>query len=304
MNSMSNATEVKSNKALSVSSTTCADWQVTMLAEGLAFPEGPAFASDGNLWAVELKGGALVQWKDGQFIRHHVGGAPNGIAIDSENSVWFCDADQNAIRCFDPSTNDIKVMADKVDGHRLDKPNDLAFDSKGNLVFTCPGKSKEEPTGYVCVLTNKGNVKKITAGKYFPNGLAFTANGKSLVIAETYKHRLWKGDWNADTCEWTNENVWCNIGGPIGAGGPDGMAFDAEGNLYAAIFGTGKIKVVNKKGEVINEILLIGQHPTNCAFDPSGKLGLVVSEAQQGVLVSINVCAKGQPLFKSIKSKN
>jgi len=256
------------------------------------------------LWAVELKGGALVQWKEGQLIRHRVGGAPNGIAVDSENKIWFCDADQNAIRCFDPLTKEIKVMADKVDGHLLHKPNDLAFDSKGNLVFTCPGKSREEPTGYVCVLTKGGNVKKITTEKYFPNGLAFTANGKSLVIAETYKHRLWKGDWNADTCEWTNGNVWCNIGGPIGPGGPDGMAFDEEGNLYAAIFGSGKIKVVNKIGEVINEILLMGQHPTNCAFDPSGKLGLVVSEAEHGVLVSINVCSKGQPLFKRIKSNN
>lgn len=46
---MSNATEVKSNKALSGSSTKSADWQEMMLAEGLAFPEGPAFTSDGNL---------------------------------------------------------------------------------------------------------------------------------------------------------------------------------------------------------------------------------------------------------------
>jgi|GEM_PF-3927127 hypothetical protein len=27
--------------------------QITVLAEGLAFPEGPAFAADGSLWAVE-----------------------------------------------------------------------------------------------------------------------------------------------------------------------------------------------------------------------------------------------------------
>lgn len=277
---------------------------VEVLAEGLAFPEGPAFAADGSLWAVELKGGALVQLKDDKLIRHHVGGAPNGIAIDAKDRIWFCDAMENAIRRFNPSTKELKVMADEVDGSPLDKPNDLAFDSKGNLLFTCPGKSRQEPTGYVCVLTKDGNVKKITTEKYFPNGLAFTDDGTSLIIAETYKHRLWKGDWNFDTCEWTNGKVWCNVDGPNGLGGPDGMAFDNEGNLYVAVFGTGKIKVVSKEGKVVEEILLPGQNPTNCAFDPIGTLGLVVTEAEKGLLLSLEGIAIGMELFNANNENN
>ena len=41
-----------------------------MLAENLAFPEGPAFASDGALWCVELLAGNLLRpgrqdhWRD------------------------------------------------------------------------------------------------------------------------------------------------------------------------------------------------------------------------------------------------
>lgn len=241
-----------------------------------------------------------MQFKEGNLTRHYVGGAPNGIAIDAQDRIWFCDAAQNAIRRFDPSTKEIKVLSDEVDGARLNKPNDLTFDSKGNLLFTCPGESRQEPTGYVCVLTKDGNVKKIITEKYFPNGLAFTNDGKSLVMAETYKHRLWKGDWNADTFMWTNEKAWCYVEGPNGPGGPDGIAFDEEGNLYVAVYGTRKITVVSKEGKVIEEILLPGQNPTNCAFDPTNKLGLIVTEAEKGLLLSIDVNTKGMQLFNDI----
>ena len=159
----------------------------------------------------------------------------------------------------------------------------------GNLVFTCPGESRKEPTGYACVFMKKGSVKKITDENYFPNGLAFTKDGKSLVIAETYRHRLWRGDWDSDRGEWTNQKVWCDVGGPDGPGGPDGMAFDTKGALYVAVYGTGKIKVINLDGKVVSEILLPGQNPTNCAFDLRGMRGLVVTEAEKGQVLYVEL---------------
>lgn len=260
-----------------------------ILLEDLRFPEGPAFASDGSLWAVELKGECLVRYSKESVTRYHVGGMPNGIAIADDGMIWFCDAGLNAIRFFNLVTQQATTVATHVEEEGFSNPNDLAFDQKGNLVFTCPGDSRQAPTGYACVLMKDGGVKKITNAKYFPNGVAFSNDGKSLVIAETYKHRLWKGDWNAETGEWTNETVWCNVGGPSGPGGPDGMAFDREGNLYVAVYGVGSIKVVNNAGIIIDEIKVLGNNPTNCAFDPGGKFGLAVTEAEKGLLINVTI---------------
>ena len=124
--------------------------------------------------------------------------------------------------------------------------------------------------------------------KYFPNGLAFTATGEELVIAETYRHRLWKGKWDSETGNLSASSVWCNIGGPDGPGGPDGMAFNAEGDLYVAVYGTGELRIVNKEGTVCNTIRLPGMNPTNCAFDPFKRLGLVVTEAEKGQLLAVD----------------
>jgi gluconolactonase len=269
-----------------------------IIAQDLKFPEGPAFAADGSLWSVELKGESLIQIKNGQITRYNVGGSPNGIAIDKQGRIWFCDSDKNAIRVFDPQNKQTETIVNQLEGEPLNKPNDLAFDEQGNLVFTCPGNSRQEPTGYVCVLKTDGTLKKITEGKYFPNGLAFSADGKELMIAETYKHRLWKGNWKEKTCEWSASKVWCEVGGPNGSGGPDGMAFSENGNLYVAVYGTASVRIVSPEGKVIDQINLEGQNPTNCAFDPYGKLGLVITEAEKGQILSFKTVLKGINLFR------
>lgn len=255
-----------------------------ILAEGLHFPEGPAFAPDGALWSVELKGDALVRFSERSLERFSVGGAPNGLLFDSRGLAWFCDAEKNAIRTFDPATGRFETIIDRIDGAPLFKPNDLAFDAAGNLVFTCPGDSRAEPTGYVCCLSPDGELTKIATEKYFPNGLAFTPDGSHLIIAETYKHRLWKGRWDAAARQWLDAQPWADTGAPPG---PDGMAFGEDGLLHVAVFRHGEIQSFDSDGKKVKTLSLPGQNPTNVAFDPSGRLGMIVTEAEKGLLLSV-----------------
>jgi gluconolactonase len=254
-----------------------------LLAEGLNFPEGPAFDQRGRLWFVELKGGNLAFLEEGKLTRIPVGGEPNGIAIDAEDRIVFCDAGNCSIRRYDPVSGETITLADSVDGEPLFKPNDLAFDPAGNLVFTCPGDSRAEPTGYLCCLRPNGEVRRVASGFYFPNGLAFSPDGRHLIVAETRRQRLWRGRWDAKRALWLAPRLWASVGGTIG---PDGMAFTKEGLLYVAIYSGGAVKVVGMDGEVEEVIPVAGANPTNCAFDPSGSLGLVVTEAETGVLVA------------------
>lgn len=254
------------------------------MAEGLKFPEGPAFDHRGRLWFVELQGGNLAFWAKGEITRVAVGGEPNGIVVDGEDRIVFCDAGNCSIRRYDPVTEEVITLADQVDGMPLFKPNDLAYDAVGNLVFTCPGDSRTEPTGYVCVLGRDGGLRRIASGFYFPNGLAFSPDGLHLIVAETRRQRLWRGRWDAERGLWLAPRPWASVGGTIG---PDGMAFAKDGRLYVAIYGGGAVKVVAPDGEVEAVIEVPGGNPTNCAFDPAGDLGLVVTEAEGGQLLSI-----------------
>jgi gluconolactonase len=256
-----------------------------LLAEGLHFPEGPAFATDGSLWFVELRGGCLVHLDQGKMTRHSTGGAPNAAIVDAAGRVWFCDAEKGSIRRLDPAAGVIETLADRVAGKPLKAPNDLAFDTAGNLVFTCPGDSRAEPTGEVCCLGTDGQVTLVADGLYFPNGLAFTPDGSALIVAETYRQRLWRGRWDAEARAWREPSVWAD--GLQGPPGPDGMAFDPEGFLHVAVYGSGQITIHAPDGRKAGAIPVPGPAPTNCAFDPRGRLGLVVTEAGQGKLWSV-----------------
>lgn len=269
---------------------------VKVLAQNLAFPEGPAFDPAGDLWFVELHGGNLVRWRNGRLDRYPTGGAPNGLAFDQAGRAWFCDAQQNAIRRFDPSTGIWETVVDTLDGRPLNKPNDLAFDSAGQLVFTCPGDSRQEPSGYVCCLHPDGSLTRIAGDMFFPNGLAFMDGDSTLVIAETYRQRLWRGQWDVTSARWVEAKPWADLGGQPG---PDGMALGADGLLYVAVVRSGQIKVIDAEGQFVRGHKLPGQKPTNAAFDPRPErpLGLVVTEAERGLLLGLPKLGPGAPLF-------
>jgi gluconolactonase len=269
-------------------------YQVQVLAKGLDFPEGPAFDPQGNLWCTELLGRTLVRWSKEGLQRYSTGGYANSMAFDRRGRIWMCDSEQNLIRRFSPNDEKWETMASEVDGAALQSPNDLAFDAQGNLIFTCPNFANTEPTGYVCCLKPNGTVKKIIEGLYRPNGLDFVDHGKFLVVGDTYQKKLLKGVWDDQGCAWQDPQPWAQVGGEEG---PDGMAPGADGLLYVAIYGDGVVRVVDKDGKITQEYRLPGQTPTNVAIDPTGKLGIVVTETEHGQLLSLPGIKPGVAIF-------
>lgn len=195
-----------------------------------------------------------------------------------------------SIRRINTETKVIDTVLSEISGRPLNQPNDLRFDERNNLIFTCPGPSEGKEPGYVAVRATNGMVEVIADGLAYPNGLAFFPNHKTLLIAETHRQRIWEGFWDAEGLSWETIRVWSHvIDAPANAPfpGPDGMAVGTDRNLYVVVFGAGLIRVLSTEGELVRDISLPGQNPTNCAFDPSGKLGLVVTESERGELLSV-----------------
>ncbi|MFP4286758.1 MAG: SMP-30/gluconolactonase/LRE family protein [Candidatus Izemoplasmataceae bacterium] len=260
--------------------------RVNVLAEGLKFPEGPVVTDKGNIYCVELLGGAITQYirETKTLRRYDVGGAPNGMMVEDDNTLIFCDSKNHSIRLLDLKTLKTKTLADNIDGTPLNAPNDLIKDHDGNILFTCPGGSQKEPIGYMAVLTPDGAVKKIASNMYFPNGLLLINDEKNILINETWQHRILIGDWNKQTLTIENIRTFYTIGKEAE---PDGLTHLKEGLIGAAVYGTGFVWVFDLKGNLIEQIKLPGKNPTNLYRDHVGDLGLIVTEAEKGLLLSI-----------------
>lgn len=278
---------------------TAADKSSKTIVRHLNFPEGPVFDSDGNLWFVEIKGGNLSCWDGEKLERFEVDGTPNGAMIDRQGNIWFCDSGRGEIRLFDPVQWTFKTMCDSMtDGIRLKRPNDLIFDAAGNLLFSDHADGRQEPLSTICVLPKGSNkAKVVSSNKYFTNGLAFKRDGITLIFSETYRQQLWIAEWNAAKLELQNERPFAIAG--HGPWGPDGISFDEYENLFATIFNENRVNIYSPDGTLTDWIDCEGSRPTSCAFDPSGKLGLVVTEAERGEIISFPEFGKGLPIFYS-----
>jgi gluconolactonase len=213
-----------------------------------------------------------------------VGGAPNGLLVRSDGLLVFCDAKANAIRTLDPKTGQTTTLVNQINGKPLSAPNDLIEDKHGNILFTCPGGSQHHPIGYMCALTPAGDLHIIAEGMYFPNGLLLIDDERSIIINETWQHRLLIGDWDVANFKINNIRSFYHIGGTAE---PDGLTLSKDGHIYAAVYGTQKVWVFDRNAHLINQIDLPGKNPTNLCFDTFGDLGLLVTETEKGVLLSI-----------------
>lgn len=274
--------------------------QNKVIITGLKFPEGPIFDRKGNLWFVEIEGGNISCWNRKSVSRFDVDGTPNGLAIDRNGIIWFCDSAKGAIRTFNPKTRIIEtVCSQTIDGRKLIRPNDLIFDIDGNLLFSDHADGRKEPLSTLCVLPKGKNIAiVISKNKLFTNGLAFMSDNKTLIFAETYKQQLWICEWDEESMKIQNERIFAKLG--VGPWGPDGIAIDESDNLFVAVFNEGIVCRLAKNGQIIDSLICEGSRPTSCAFDSFGDLGLIVTEAELGEIISYPYLKNGLILYHLI----
>src|SRR3546814_13901715 len=62
-----------------------------IVAEGLAFPEGPVAMADGSVIVVELAGGRITRcWSGRKDVVSPIGGGPNGASIGPDGASYGC----------------------------------------------------------------------------------------------------------------------------------------------------------------------------------------------------------------------
>ena len=86
--------------------------------------------SAGRIMRCDVKTDEITVWREGT-------NRTNGLAHDAEGRLFGCCSGGRAILRFDPDGNNV-VIADQVEGKKLNTPNDLAVDRQGRVWFTNP----------------------------------------------------------------------------------------------------------------------------------------------------------------------
>jgi gluconolactonase len=267
------------------------DVQIEKIAGGFTFTEGPLWRPPGDLWFSDVMGDVVRQWSpDGKIIEilHPAGFAPellhggrgligpNAMVADKDGAILLCEhANRRIVRITDDML--ISVVVDRYNGKRLNSPNDLVYKSDGSLYFTDPpyalpkedsDPAKELPFNGVFRL-NRGKLQAVITDMTRPNGIAFSPDEKSLYISNSDpNHKIWmRYDVAADGTP-RNGHVFADATAEKGAGNPDGMKLDAQGNIYGA--GPGGLWIFSPSGKHLGTIR-IPEIVSNCAWGDDGK---------------------------------
>ncbi len=287
-----------------------------IFSSGLNFPEGPAVLPDGSWLVVEMAAqpGCVTQispdGRDKRVIAKT--DRPNGLAVDRNGYIWVAESAQSALLRMTLGGK-TELIASACDGQPFLWPNDLCFGPDGAIYMTdsgirvCDYKNGNAPRpnfeqipldGRVFRIDpTTGEARKLDGGLRFTNGIAFGPDGK-LYVNETRTGMVYRYAWRDGGEMGSRECFGQSNPDPVpGYQGPDGMAFSQDGRLFVAVFGRGRVNIMDTNGQVVEQIPTRGLKPTNVAFGLPGDKRIYVTENEFGALEVFDVGVDGLPLY-------
>ncbi|HMQ08418.1 MAG TPA: SMP-30/gluconolactonase/LRE family protein [Saprospiraceae bacterium] len=269
----------------------------TIFAEGLDHPEGIAFHKDGSLWAGGEAGQIYRIEESGQYEEvANTGGFILGLAF-SKRSEWLaiCDLGKKCIWRMDPITLKLDVFASGAEDHRFNIPNYAVFDENDHLYVSESGAFREV-NGKIIKFSPDGNgVIWYKEPLNFANGMALSNDGTFLYVVVSFLPGVVRipilNNSKAGKAE-----VYCTLPESV----PDGLAFDAAGNLYVSCYSPNTIYKVTENKEVTVLISDWEAHtlanPTNIAFGGTHFDQIYTANLGRWHITRINAGIAGNPL--------
>jgi gluconolactonase len=194
----------------------------------------------------------------------------NGLALDPQGRIVFtAQGDRAIVRLEKDGAR--TVLADKYEGKRLNRPNDLVIKSDGAAYFTDPraanNPTMEQATSGVFLIKD-GKLQLLLSDFTVPNGIAFSPDEKYLYVNDSARRLIVRYDVRTDDSV-ANGRTFVDMNDNKAPGNPDGMKVDGKGNVYCT--GPGGIWIISPEGKHLGTIPL-PDNGTNMAFgDPDYK---------------------------------
>lgn len=274
--------------------------KVENLGGGFSWTEGPLYVADGDyVLFSDIPANKVMKWKEGQGITTFLYPAgytgdtakgpknepgSNGLLLDKDGKLVLAQHGDRRIARMKSSLSDPKpeyeTVAGKYNGKRFNSPNDAAYHpTNGNLYLTDPpyglqdgekDPAKELDFHGVFLVRPDGKVEVVNKEHKWPNGIAVTPDGKSLIVAHSDgQNRAWMKYELNDKGLAASKSVFYRFDSTEKAdGAPDGFKISKKGYVYAS--GPGGVCIFNPSGKFIARIFT-GQATSNTALSADEK---------------------------------
>ena len=281
--------------------------KIEILGEGYEWSEGPVWiASENMLLFSDVPTNKIYKWTEKNGVEDYLspsgytGSEPsrsrepgsNGLTLDTNGKLVICQhGDRRVARLnsdYKTPKPDFETLADRFAGKRFNSPNDVVVRKNGDVFFTDPpyglpeqekDSTKEIPFQGVYKISKDGTVTLLVDSLTRPNGLAFTPDEKTLIVANSDPGKaVWYAFELDENDSIRSQKIFYDVTNNFkieGMGLPDGLRIDKDGNIFAT--GPGGVWIFNKDGQVIGKIKL-PQPTANCELADDGKTLFLTSD--------------------------
>lgn len=290
--------------------------ELTVLATGLRFPEGPVMMPDGSVALVEIARGTVTRIAgDGTVsVMADLGGGPNGLATGPDGALYVCNNGGfewheepgmvrpigtpasylgGRVERLDPETGEWRMLYDRCGDIPLKGPNDIVFDQSGGFYFTDLGKTRHRDRDQGSVYYAKvdgSHIEPVIHPILTPNGIGLSPDERTLYVAETEGGRLWAFDITEpgviERHPFPSPNGGRFLFNEAGYHRYDSLAVDAEGNICVATLISGAITVISPTGKLVRSVKMPDVYTTNICFGGPDMKTAFVTLSGIGQLVS------------------
>lgn len=250
---------------------------IERIALGFRWCEGPVWFGDGRylLWS-DIPNNRMMKWEEetgAVSTFRKPSNFANGNTRDRQGRLITCEhGGRRVTRTEYDGTQ--SVIADRYDGKQLNSPNDVVVKSDGSIWFTDPPfgllgyyegylAPQELPMNVYRVDGTTGDITVVEAEVDRPNGLCFSPDESRFYLIESGStpRNVYAYDVVDGGRQIANRRKLIDVG----AGTPDGMRCDIDGNLWMG-WGMGDaahdgVNIYNPDGSLIGRINL----PERCA---------------------------------------
>jgi sugar lactone lactonase YvrE len=158
--------------------------------------------------------------------------------------------------------------------------NDGACDPQGRFWAGTRADDFRAGAGALYRFDGHGHVELVLSDLTISNGLGWSPDGATMYLADSGPRVIHEFRFDAEAGTISNGRVLVSIAEDVGA--PDGLTVDADGDLWVAIYGGGRVQRYSPDGELREALLLPATQSTSCAFAGPGLSRLYVTTATEG----------------------
>jgi sugar lactone lactonase YvrE len=172
-------------------------------------------------------------------------------------------ASEVALFRFDLETGTRRDVAPLEADNTITRSNDGRADPYGGFWIGTMGKAAEKGAGSIWRYF-RGNLRRLYTGLSIPNAISFTPDGRTAHFTDTMTAQVMRVALDADGWPRGEPSIYLDLA-VLGLN-PDGAVCDAEGRMWLAQWGSGRVSCFAPDGSLIQTVSFDAPHTSCPAF--------------------------------------